>query len=194
MEDVRKAFKEETKDFSFKYKEITTLASNLYAGLILLEKFYDTKFTNLRKTIDKVLDDAKMLFIENKENVVQLFKDFIIANTASKFHMVNTDEVIGNKLSSNNNVWGEYDTRTQTYYILPKGFKEIVKELGKERNLLLEELSKAGVLKGKNITHRLKSIGQPTKVYIINFVGDKQKTNTDSNVINNIVVDDEVEF
>jgi Superfamily II helicase and inactivated derivatives len=191
MEDVRKAFKEETKDFSFKYKEITTLASNLYAGLILLEKFYNTKFTNLRKTINKVLDDAKGLFLENKENVVQIFKDFLIANTTLRFHMVNANGMMGEKLS-NRDIWGEYDANTQTYYILASSFKEISKELGKERNLLVEELIKAGVLKDKNVSYWMKSIKQPAKVYILSFGSDKEETKTDSNAINDSVKNDEI--
>jgi hypothetical protein len=181
MEDVRTAFKEETKDFSSKYKEITTIALNLYSGLMLLEKFYNTKFTYLRKTINKVLDDVKVLFIENKENVVQIFKDFLVANTTSKFHIVNTSGVVGEKLSNQQDIWGEYDANTQTYYILPRGFKEIVSKLDKQRDLLVEELTKVGILKGKNITHWLKSIGQSVKVYIINFEEDETKK-TDNSV------------
>ena len=194
MEEIKKAFKEETKDFSSKYKEITPLALNLYAGLILLEKFYNTKFTNLRKAIDKVLDDAKALFIENKENVVQKLKEFLASRTSAKFHMINADGMIGNKLS-NQDIWGEYDMKTQTYYIFASSFKEIVKEIGKERNLLVEELLKAGALKNREAkTQWLKSIGQSVRVYIVSFGADKEEANTDSNVINSTVVDDEVEF
>jgi hypothetical protein len=191
MKDIKETFREETQGFSFKYREITTLAFNLHAGLILLEKYYDTKFINLRKTIDKVLNEAKALFTENKENVVQTFKDFLIANTTLRFHIVNANGVIGEKLS-NRDIWGEYDANIQTYYILASSFKEIVKELGKERNLLVEELTKAGVLKGKNVSYWLKSIKQPAKVYILNFKADKEGENkTNNNVANNIVEDDD---
>jgi hypothetical protein len=178
MEDIRKVFKQETEDFSSKYKEITPIALNLYSGLILLEKFYNARFDSLRETINKVLDNAKALFIENKENIVDAFKDFLIANTTSKFHIVSGKKLI-TKLS-NQDVWGEYDEDSQTYYILPRAFKEIVSKLGKERNLVVEELTKAGVLKGKNTTHWLKSIGQSVKVYIISFEKSEEK-NTSEN-------------
>jgi hypothetical protein len=190
MEDVKKAFKEETQGLSSIYNEITPIALNLYSGLILLEAYYNTKFYKLRETINKVLNDAKVLFLENKENVVQMLKDFLIANTTLRFHMVNANGVIGEKLS-NRDIWGEYDANTQTYYILASSFKEIVKELGKERNLLVEELTKAGVLKDKNVSYWMKSIKQTAKVYIISFGANKEETKTDSNVINNSVEDDE---
>jgi uncharacterized protein (DUF927 family) len=191
-EDIKKVFKEETYSFSSKYREITTIGLNLYSGLILLEKFYDTKFYALRKTIDKILDDAKAMFIENKENVVQMFKDFLIANTTLRFHMVNANGVIGEKLS-NRDIWGEYDANTQTYYILASSFKEIVKELGKERNLLMEELFKAGVLKNKKSeNYWMKSLKQSPKVYILSFGTDKEETKEDSDAINNSVEDSEI--
>ena len=192
MEEIKKAFKEETKDFSSKYKEITPVALNLYSGLILLEKFYNTRFDRLRETINKVLNDAKGLFLENKENVVQILKDFLISNTTLRFHIINTDEV-KDKLS-NQDIWGEYDAKTQTYYILASSFKKIAKEIGKERNLLVEELTKAKVLKDKNVSYWMKSIKQAAKVYIVSFGADKEEAKTDSNVINNTIVDDEVEF
>jgi hypothetical protein len=198
MKDIKEAFREETQGFSFKYREITTLALNLHAGLILLEKYYNTKFTNLRMTIDKVLNEAKALFTENKENIIQVLNDFLIANTTSKFHIIDNDGLAG-KLSNSHDIWGEYNKDTRTYYILGKGFKEIVKELGKERNLLMEELTKAGVLKGKNVSYWLKSIKQPAKVYILSFKSGKEDTKTDNeeeikadnNVADNSVEDDD---
>jgi hypothetical protein len=133
--------------------------------------------------INKVLNDAKALFIENKENVVQMFKDFLIANTTLRFHMVNANGVIGEKLS-NRDIWGEYDANTQTYYILASSFKEIVKELGKERNLLMEELFKAGVLKNKKSeNYWMKSLKQSPKVYILSFGTDKEEAK-------NVIVED----
>jgi hypothetical protein len=191
MEDVKKAFKEETQGLSSIYNEITPIALNLYSGLILLEVYYNTKFYKQRETINKVLNDAKGLFLENKENVVQMLKDFLIANTTLRFHIVNANGVIGEKLS-NRDIWGEYDANTQTYYILASSFKEIVKELGKERNLLVEELTKAGVLKGKNVSYWMKSIKQPAKVYILSFGTDKEETKKDGNVINDNIEDNEI--
>jgi len=159
--------------------------------LILLEVYYNTKFYKQRETINKVLNDAKGLFLENKENVVQILKDFLIANTTLRFHIVNANGVIGEKLS-NRDIWGEYDANTQTYYILASSFKEIVKELGKERNLLVEELTKAGVLKGKNVSYWMKSIKQPAKVYILSFGTDKEEIKKDGNVINDNIEDNEI--
>jgi hypothetical protein len=177
MEDIRKAFKEETYSFSSKYREITTIGLNLYAGLILLEKFYNAKFYELREAIDKVLDNAKALFIENKENVVQEFKDILVENTYKRFHVVNIDDVIGEKLA-NSNIWGEYDAESQTYYIMAKAFKEIAKIIGKERNLVVEELTKAGVLENKNVSYYMKSIKQTVKVYVVKFKEKKEDSKT----------------
>jgi hypothetical protein len=76
---------------------------------------------------------------------------------------------------------------------LASSFKEIVKELGKERNLLVEELTRAGVLKDKNVSYWLKSIKQPAKVYILNFKADKEEEEikTDNNSVED---DDSVAF
>jgi hypothetical protein len=192
MEDIKKAFKEETYSFSSKYREITTIGLNLYAGLILLEKFYDTKFYELRKTIDKVLDDAKALFIENKENVVQEFKDFLVENTYKRFHVINTNDTKGDKLV-NSDIWGEYDANSQTYYIMMKAFKEIAKTIGKERNLLVEELTKAGVLENKNVSYYMKSTKQTVKVYVIKFKEQKSDNKTTQKQVDNKTVEQEVD-
>jgi uncharacterized protein (DUF927 family) len=194
MKDIKEAFKEETKDFGSKYKETTDLALNLFSGLILLEKYYNARFDELRKTINKVLNDAKNLFNENKENVVQTFKDYIFANTTSKFHIVGND-ILTLKLSNNHDIWGEYNKDTRTYYIFTRAFKEIIKELEKERNLLTEELLKAGILKNKEAkTQWLKSIGQSVRVYIISFKKEEAKTNNEEdNKVDNNVVDNDVE-
>jgi hypothetical protein len=75
---------------------------------------------------------------------------------------------------------------------MASSFKEIAKELGKERNLLIEELTKAGILKDKNVSYWMKSIKQPAKVYILSFGTDKEETKKDSNVINDSVEDSEI--
>jgi hypothetical protein len=151
MEDVKKAFKEETKDFSSKYKEITTLALNLFSGLILLEKFYNTKFDELRNTINKVLDDAKALFIENKENVVEKLKEYLNRWQHIHFHVLHPD---GKIERAKMEAWGEYDLKEGAYYIRNDGWNEIVKKLEKERKLITKELKDAGILTYKDYRHK----------------------------------------
>jgi Superfamily II helicase and inactivated derivatives len=59
MEDVQKAFKEQTKGLLNEYGDIAIIVLNLYGGLTLLEAYYNTKFNALRKTINKLLREAK---------------------------------------------------------------------------------------------------------------------------------------
>jgi hypothetical protein len=169
MEEIKKALEEEKQELNLKYKELSGLAANLYSGLILLEAFYKTKFINLRKTINKLLDEAKQRFIEKKENIIQELKDFLLANTSVKFNMVNIDEMMREKLS-NQKVWGEYDKSTGTYYILKSGLEEIIRELGKNENILKDELIKAGVLQNRVAEPKwLKSFGRTVRVFVIKF-------------------------
>jgi hypothetical protein len=169
MEEIKKALEEEKQELNLKYKELSGLGINLYSGLILLEAFYKTKFINLRKTINKLLDEAKQRFIEKKENIVQELKDFLLANTSVKFNMVNIDGMTGEKLS-NQKVWGEYDKSTGTYYILKSGLEEIIRELGKNENILKDELIKAGVLQNRVAEPKwLKSFGRTVRVFVIKF-------------------------
>jgi hypothetical protein len=168
MEDVRKAFKEETKDFSTKYREITTIALNLYSGLILLEKFYGTKFNHLRKTIDKVLDDAKMLFIENKENVEEKLKEFLNKYLHIHFHVIHPD---GRIERAKQEAWGEYDLKEAVFYIRNDSWSEIVRKLEKERKLITKELKDAGLLTYKDYRH--KASNEKIKTYIIKFKVDE---------------------
>jgi hypothetical protein len=168
MEDIKKAFKEETQGFSSKYREITTIALNLHSGLILLEKFYNTKFFELRKTIDKLLNEAKARFIDSRDNVVIQFRDLIESITYQKFHVINDEEGIDKKIS-HNETYGEYDKAEGIYYLTSKGLKEIADKLGKNKQLLVRELEKAKVLIAKNVAYYTKATGQTIKVYKIKF-------------------------
>ena len=168
MEEVKKAFKEQIQGLSLKYKEITTIALNLYSGLILLEAFYNTKFYELRKTINKLLNEAKTRFIDSKDNVVIQLRDYLESITYQRFHVINDGTGIDKKIT-HNEAYGEYDKSEGIYYITAKGFKEIAKEMGRERQLLVNELEKAKVLIAKNVAYYTKATGQTIKVYKIKF-------------------------
>jgi len=174
MEDIKKAFKEETYSFSSKYREITTIGLNLYAGLILLEKFYDTKFYELRNTIDKVLDDAKALFIENKENVVEKLKGFLNKWLHIHFHVLHPD---GKIERAKMEAWGEYDLEKGIYYIRNDSWSEIIKKLEKERKLITKELKESGILTYKDYRH--KATNEKIKTYIVKFEIEENKTEDD---------------
>jgi len=170
MEEVKKTFKEETEDFSSKYREITPIALNLHAGLILLEKFYNTRFDSLRETINKVLDNAKALFIENKENVVEKLKEFLNRYLYIHFHIIQND---GKIEKAKQEAWGEYDLEKRVYYIRNDSWNEIVRRLEKERKLLTKELKDAGLLTYKDYRH--KATNEKIKTYIIKFDNDKEE-------------------
>jgi hypothetical protein len=167
MEDIKKAFKQETEDFSSKYKEITPIALNLYSGLVLLEKFYNARFDSLRETINKVLDEAKALFIENKENVVEKLKEFLNKWLHIHFHVLHPD---GKIERAKQEAWGEYDLDEGVYYIRNDSWSEIARRLGKERKLLTKELKEAGLLTYKDYRH--KATNEKIKTYIIKFNDD----------------------
>jgi hypothetical protein len=170
MEEIKKAFKKETEDFSSKYREITPIALNLYSGLILLEKFYNTRFDSLRETIDKVIDDAKSLFIENKENVVEKLKEFLNKWLHIHFHVLYKNGKYIERAKQE--AWGEYDLDKGVYYIRNDSWNEIVRRLEKERKLLTKELKEAGLLTYKDYRH--KATNEKIKTYIIKFDNEEE--------------------
>jgi uncharacterized protein (DUF927 family) len=170
MEEVEEAFNEQTKRLNTEYTDIAIIALNIYAGLILLEAFYRTKFNELRKTINKLLNEAKARFIDSRDNVVIQVMDYLESIAYQKFHVIdknNEDEI--EIQTSRNEVYGEYDKINGTYYITGKGIKEIADKLGKNRFLLLNELEKAGVLIGRNVPYYTRATRQTIKVYKLKF-------------------------
>jgi hypothetical protein len=169
MDEIKEAFKEQTQELKTKYKEIATIALNLYSGLILLEAFYNTKFNELRKTINKLLNEAKARFIDSRDNVVIQFRDYIESITYKRFHVISVEGDEQRERIAYNETWGEYDKTTGIYYLNAKGLKEIADELGKNKQLLIKELEKAKVLIDKNVTYYTKVTKQRIKVYKIKF-------------------------
>jgi len=169
MEEIREVFKEQTQELKTKYKEIATIALNLYSGLILLESFYNTKFNELRKTINKLLNEAKARFIDSRDNVVIQFRDYIESVTYKHFHVISEEDGEQRERIAYNETWGEYDKIVGIYYLNAKGLKEIADELGKNKQLLLKELEKVGVLLAKNVTYYTRVTKQRIKVHKIKF-------------------------
>ena len=171
------------------YKDITTIALNLYSGLILLEAFYNTKFYELRKTINKLLNEAKARFIDSRDNVVIQFRDYIESVTYKYFHVISEEDGEQRERIAYNETWGEYDKTTGVYYLNAKGLKEIADELGKNKQLLLKELEKANVLIAKNVTYYTRVTRQTIKVHKIKFsemiepkiIGDEEETEEKTN-------------
>jgi hypothetical protein len=129
LDKIRESFENETKSFGKKYDEITELSLTIYAGLILLEHYYNQRFTELRRKIDEILEETKRLFVINKDDVVSLLQQYLYTN-ASRIGKVTqiSDENGGYKYSVERDprakeILGEYDTTTQTYYISTKGLR-----------------------------------------------------------------------
>jgi hypothetical protein len=184
MEEMKKAFKEQTQELKTKYKEIATIALNLYSGLILLEVFYNTKFYELRKTINKLLNEAKARFIDSRDNAALQIMDYLESITYQKFHIIdknNKDEI--EIKTSRYETYGEYDKINGIYNITGKGIKAIAAELGKNRHLLLQELEKAGVLIAKNVPYYTRATGQTIKVYKIKFSEMKEDETIDPEAV-----------
>jgi Superfamily II helicase and inactivated derivatives len=170
MEDVKKAFKEQTEKLYTEYGDISLITSNIYGGLTLLEAYYNTKFNALRKTINKLLNEAKARFIDSRDNVVIQVQDYLESIAYQKFHIIeknNEDEI--EIRTSRNETLGEYDKINGIYYITGKGIKEIADKLGKNRYLLLDELEKAKVLIGRNESYYTRATRQTIKVYKLKF-------------------------
>jgi len=184
MEEIKKAFKEQTQELKTKYKEIATIALNLYSGLILLEVFYNTKFYELRKTINKLLNEAKVRFIDSRDNATLQVMDYLESITYQKFHIIdkNNEGEIDIKVSRYE-TYGEYDKINGIYNITGKGIKAIAAELGKNRHLLLQELEKSGVLIAKNVPYYTKATGQTVKVYKIKFSDMKENEPIDPEAV-----------
>jgi len=152
LDKIREIFENETKDFGRKYNDMTELPLTIYAGLIFLEHYYNQRFTELRRKIDEILEETKRLFVINKDDVVSLLQQYLYMN-ASRIGKVTqvSDENGGYKYHVERDpkvqqILGEYDTTTQTYYISTKGFEIIAKELEMERTLLHKALYRAGVI------------------------------------------------
>jgi hypothetical protein len=171
MEEVEKAFKEQTHDLHTEYKDIATIALNLFSGLVLLEAFYNTKFNELRRSIKRLLNEAKARFIDSRDNVVIQFRDYIESITYKRFHVISegVDETSGSERIAYNETYGEYDKTTGIYYLTAKGLKEIADELGKNKQLLIKELEKAKVLIDKNRSYYTRVTRQTIKVYKLKF-------------------------
>jgi len=172
MDDVKKAFKEQTEKLCTEYGDISLITLNIYGGLTLLEAYYNTKFNALRKTINKLLTEAKARFIDSRDNVVIQVMDYLESIAYQKFHIIdknNEDEIVVQ--TCRNETYGEYDKINGIYYITGKGIKEIADKLGKNRILLLDELGKAKVLTDRNVTYYTKATRQRIKVYKLKFSG-----------------------
>jgi len=184
MEDVQKAFKEQTQKLLNEYGDIAIIVLNLYGGLTLLEAYYNTKFTALRKTINKLLAEAKTRFINSRDNVVIQVQDYLESIAYQKFHIIdkNSEDEIEIK-PTRGEALGEYDKINGIYYVTGKGIKEIADKLGKNRYLLLDELEKAKVLIGRNEPYYTKATRQTIKVYRLKFSSEmiepeiEEKTN-----------------
>jgi len=69
-------------------------------------------------------------------------------------------------------ILGEYDTYTYTYYITTSGFRTIAKELGIEEEQLIDSFIKAGVMEKEKITYYSKTMKNKVRVYKIKFSKD----------------------
>ena len=179
LSKIRRIFDKETERFGIKYKEITGIAKTCYAGIILLEEFYKYyynleetfTFKELRKEVDKILEETLKTFTAAKDNVVFALQQYLFENenrflqykkeeNANRYVVVHRPHV--EKL-------GEYDITERTYYVTQNSFKTIAKELEKESRLLRGELIKAGIMEKEGTTYRSKANQSPVWAYKIKF-------------------------
>jgi len=173
LEEIKNSFKEQTKGIYNKYTDIATIALNLYAGLILFEAYYNTKFDKLRRTIDKLLDETKARFIDSRDNVTIQVMDFLESVVFQRFHVINgyrrDTDVLDIQYARSQESFGEYDKDEGTYYLTSVGLKAIADKLGKNKTLLLNELEKSGVLLARNVPYYFKSSKGKGKVHKLKF-------------------------
>jgi len=172
------------------YAELSGIASTIFAGVRLLEDFYEQfykkklplGFEALRKTVRALLRDAKRIFISSRDDVVFALQQYLYSNL-HRFGQVdvdrNMDGVIRKKTDGtplykviyrpHTESLGEYDMSTQTYYITVEGFKTIAKELEKERSLLEEALYRAGVMTKSDNSQYSKVLGRNMRFYVVKF-------------------------
>jgi hypothetical protein len=183
MEEIKKAFKEETQRLHTEYKDILTIALNIWAGLILLEAYYNTKFIALRKTINKLLNDTQNRFVESRDNIVLQVMNYLESITYQRFHIIDKlnkdeEEIKVSRYES----YGEYNKIEGIYYLNALGLKEIADKLGKNKHLLIKELEKANVLIAKNVTYYTRATKQRIKVYKLKFSEMKEDNTQDKNL------------
>jgi len=174
LNKLSEIFVQETRDFSRYYGEITGLASNIYAGIVFLEQYYNQKFDQLRQTVDELLREAKKTFVLTRDNIVEMLQQYLY-NNQHKLGKAKKEED-GNGGSryiatapTSKEMLGEYDESTQTYYISVQGFKTIAKELEKERTLLINALVKAGVMEKESIIYHSKVTKSKIRGYKLKF-------------------------
>ncbi|MFP3257110.1 MAG: DNA polymerase domain-containing protein [Candidatus Nanopusillus acidilobi] len=195
LDKISEIFVRETRDFSTKYGEITGLAGTLYAGIVLLEQYYNQRFDKLRQKVDELLNEAKRTFILTKDNIVEMLHQYLYNNLHRLAHVAQVrDGEGGYKYEtkykpSSKEMLGEYDETTKTYYISINGFKTIAKELEKERNLLVNALVKAGVIerrtengkeKETTIPYYSKITKEKIRVYKLKFPDLPDKPSSDT--------------
>jgi len=170
-EDIYKTFEEQTKRLYSKYTDIITIVLNIWGGLVLLEDFYNTKFYALRKTLTKIFNETKARFVDSRDNITFQVMDYLESVTFQRFHVINkkrdTDEL--DIQQARQETWGEYDKLEGKYYVTGTGIREIANRLGKNREIMLDELEKAGALIARNKSHYFKSTQGRGKVYILKF-------------------------
>jgi len=158
LDKLRERFEQETKGFGTSYKEFTTIALNIYAGILLLEEFYSqyykqqVYFTSLREKFEVLLKEAKIKFLLSQNKIVEALQLYLY-NNLNRFGQIKKvgENYNGYKYDviyklTSKGMLGEYDLSTQTYYITTSGFKAIAKELGIEEKQLIDSLIKTCLL------------------------------------------------
>jgi len=176
---IKDLFNKETKTFAIKYKEITGIARTVHAGIILLEEFYKAyynleqtfTFKELRKEVDKLLEDVRKTFIAAKDDVGFTLQQYLFKNE-HRFLLFKKEENSNRYIVVHRPTvekLGEYDITQGIYYITSDAFKTIAKELEKESTLLKDELVKAGIMEKEGFTYVSKANQSKVWAYKIKF-------------------------
>jgi len=184
IKNIREQLNKETQGFGKKYGALSGVATNVYAGIVLLEQWYNTRFEALRKTANAILEEAKRTFLSSKADIIDMLEQHLFTNISrlgqvrvaidketGKVKTHNDGTPVYERLNAiNKDRLGDYDETEQIFYITADGMKTIAKELEKERTILINDLHKAGVLKNTNaVKYRSKYSGESVRFYVLNF-------------------------
>ena len=128
------------------YTEMYIIINNLFAGLTVLENYYNTEFVNMRKTINDIITDAYIKYADKRDNKLVALHSAINEN-ALKFYMHKLDGervVIKEPKIVNGYIYGAITDGEIRIYT--KAFHEICKNIGVDANIMLQELKKHNLI------------------------------------------------
>ncbi len=163
---------------NFKYYDLVYIESLLKAGLILIEKYFNKRFDNLRQKIDEVLKQSYETFITKQTSKVDELIEKIYALSTQHFFIKKEDTIL---IPPKSEMYGLLDYNK--IHITKKGLEEISKQIGVETSILIKELKVKNMLeKNKRYVNRI-YITKSLKPYCYTILldNDNDDDNDDKN-------------